>query len=74
METITIPVDPAIAKAYREADPEKQQKIATIVNDWIKSIIQEKQEKSLEQILEEMQYQAKANGLTQEILDQILAE
>lgn len=74
METITIPVDPAIAKAYREADPEKQQKIATIVNDWLKSIIQEKQEKSLEQIIEEMQYQAKANGLTQEILDQILAE
>lgn len=74
METITIPVDPAIAKAYREADPEKQQKIATIVNDWLKSIIQDKQEKSLEQIIEEMQYQAKANGLTQEILEQILAE
>ncbi|GAB4282294.1 MAG: hypothetical protein Fur0025_11420 [Oscillatoriaceae cyanobacterium] len=74
METITIPVDPAIAKAYREADPEKQQKIATIVNDWLKSIIQEKQEKSLEQIIEEMQYQAKANGLNQEILEQILAE
>ncbi|WP_199247940.1 hypothetical protein [[Phormidium] sp. ETS-05] len=49
METITIPVDPEIAKAYREADPEKQQKIATIVNDWLKSIIQEK---SLEQIIE----------------------
>lgn len=74
METITIPVDPAIAKAYREADPEKQQKIATIVNGWLKSIIQDKQEKSLEQIIEEMQYQAQANGLTQEILDQILAE
>ncbi len=74
METITIPVDPAIAKAYREADPEKQQKIATIVNDWLKSIIQEKEEKSLEEIIEEMQYQAKANGLTQEILEQILAE
>jgi len=72
METITIPVDPAIAKAYREADPEKQQKIATIVNDWLKSIIQEKEEKSLEEIIEEMQSQAKANGLTQEILEQIL--
>jgi len=71
---MTIPVDPAIAKAYREADPEKQQKIATIVNDWLKSIIQEKQEKSLEQIIEKMQSQAKANGLTQEILEQILAE
>ena len=49
METITIPVDPAIAKAYRKAEPEKQQKIATIVNDWLKSIIQEKY---LEKIIE----------------------
>jgi pantoate kinase len=69
METITLQVDPEIAKAYREAEPEKQQKISTIVNDWLKSIIREK---SLEQIIEEMQEQAKANGLTQDILDKIL--
>jgi len=61
IETITIQVDPEIAKAYREAEPEKQQKISIIVNDWLKSIIQEK---SLEQIIEEIQEQAKANGLT----------
>ncbi|NEP07429.1 MAG: hypothetical protein F6K25_16735 [Okeania sp. SIO2G4] len=71
MENITIQVDPEIAKAYREAEPEKQQKIQTIVNDLLKSIIQDK---SLEQIIEEMQKQAKANGLTQEILDQILED
>ncbi|EAZ91102.1 hypothetical protein [Crocosphaera chwakensis] len=69
METITLQVDPEIAKAYREAEPEKQQKISIIVNNWLKSIIQEK---SLEKIIEEMQEQAKANGLTQEILDKIL--
>lgn len=69
METITIQVDAEIAKAYREASPEKQQKIATIVNDCLKSMIQEK---SLEQIITKMQEQAKANGLTQDILDQIL--
>jgi hypothetical protein len=50
METITIQVDPEIAKAYREAEPEKQQKIATLVNNWLKSIIQEK---SLEKIIED---------------------
>ncbi|NEN92029.1 MAG: hypothetical protein F6K48_25230 [Okeania sp. SIO3H1] len=71
MENITIQVDPEIAKAYREAEPEKQQKIQTIVNDLLKSIIQEK---SLAQIIQEMQEQAKANGLTQEILDQILED
>ena len=69
IETITIQVDPEIAKAYREAEPEKQQKISIIVNDWLKSIIQEK---SLEQIIEEIQEQAKANGLTQDILNKIL--
>ncbi|MEM1167644.1 MAG: hypothetical protein AAGJ08_00750 [Cyanobacteria bacterium P01_H01_bin.35] len=71
MENITIQVDPEIAKAYREAVPEQQRKIQTIVNNWLKSIIQEK---SLAQIIQEMQEQAKANGLTQEILDQILED
>ncbi|MGD1807413.1 hypothetical protein ACP6PL_18510 [Dapis sp. BLCC M126] len=49
MENITIQVDPEIAKAYREAEAEKQQTIQTIVNDLLKSIIQEK---SLEKIIE----------------------
>lgn len=71
METITLQVDAQIAKAYREAEPEKQQKIATIVNDWLRTIIQEK---SLEQIIEEMREQAKVNGLTQDILNQILED
>ena len=69
METITLQVDSQIAKAYREAEPEKKQKIATIVNEWLRTIIQEK---SLEQIIDEMQEQAQANGLTEEILNKIL--
>ena len=71
MENITIQVDSEIAEVYRDAGPEKQQKIQIIINDWLKSIIQEK---SLEKIIEEMQEQAKTNGLTQEILDQILQD
>ena len=69
METIAIQVDAEVAKAYQEAEPQKQQKIQTIVNDWLKLIIQEK---SLDEIIEEMQEQAKNKGLTQEILDDIL--
>ncbi|OCQ90723.1 hypothetical protein BCD67_03120 [Oscillatoriales cyanobacterium USR001] len=69
METIAIQVDAEVAKAYREAEPQKQQKIQTIVNDWLRLIIQEK---SLDEIIQEMQDQAKASGLTQEILDEIL--
>ncbi|MBD2692278.1 hypothetical protein [Anabaena catenula] len=69
METIAIQVDAEVAKAYQEAEPQKQQKIQTIVNDLLKLIIQEK---SLDEIIAEMQEQAKNKGLTQEILDDIL--
>ncbi|AFZ56668.1 hypothetical protein H6G54_00205 [Anabaena cylindrica FACHB-243] len=69
METIAIQVDAEIAKAYQEAEPQKQQKIQTIVNDLLKLIIQDK---SLDDIIQEMQEQAKDRGLPQEILDEIL--
>ncbi|WP_071187136.1 hypothetical protein [Trichormus sp. NMC-1] len=69
METIAIQVDAEVAKAYQEAEPQKQQKIQTIVNDLLKLIIQEK---SLDEIIAEMQEQAKNKGLTQEFLDDIL--
>lgn len=69
MEIIAIQVDAEIAKAYQEAEPQKQQKIQTIVNDLLKLIIQDK---SLDDIIQEMQEQAKDRGLTQEILDEIL--
>ena len=69
MEKITIEVDNEIAKAYREAGLNQQQKIQNIVNDLLKQIIQEK---SLDELIQEMQTQAKNNGLTQEILDEIL--
>jgi hypothetical protein len=69
METIAIQVDAELAKAYQEAAPQKQQKIQTIINDLLKLIIQDK---SLDDIIQEMQEQAQDRGLTQEILDEIL--
>ena len=48
---------------------ENQQKIQTIVNDLLKLIIQDK---SLDDIIQEMQEQAKNRGLTPEILNEIL--
>ena len=69
MENISIQVDSKIAQVYRDSNLQTQQKIQTIVNDLLKLIIQEK---SLEQIIDQMQEQAKTNGLTQEILDEIL--
>ncbi len=69
METITIQVETEVAKFYREAQLDKQQKIQTIFNDLLKQIIQEK---TLDALIQEMQTQAQNNGLTQEILDEII--
>ena len=69
METITIQVEKEVAKLYREVSPKQQQKIQTVFNDLVKQIIQEK---TLDTIIQEMQTEAQNNGLTQEILDDIL--
>ncbi len=69
MDRITIEVDNEIAKAYREAEIDKQQKMQSIINDLLKQMIDNK---SLDDIIQEMQTQAKNKGLTQEILDHIL--
>jgi peptidyl-tRNA hydrolase len=71
MEIITIQVDHEVAKAYREAAPNQQQKIQSLVNDLLKKIIQQK---TLDDIIKQMQTEAKNNGLNQEILDDILRD
>ena len=71
MEPITIQVDADVAKAYREADPTERQKIQTLVNNWLK---QTTKKRSLDDIISEMQNQAAAKGLTQDILDEILKD
>ena len=69
MENITIQVDPEIAKAYREAEPEKQQKIQIFLNIMLQKAVSKK---PLLDIMEEASQQAIANGITPEILESIL--
>lgn len=69
METITIQVDPQIAQAYREAEPEKQQKISMFLNVMLKKAMNQK---PLLEIMQEASQQAIANGMTSEILESIL--
>ena len=69
MENITIQVDPEIAKAYREAEPEKQQKIQIFLNIMLQKAVSKK---PLLDIMEEASQQAIANGVTPEILESIL--
>jgi hypothetical protein len=71
MEPITIQVDADVAKAYREADPIERQKMQTLVNNWLKQTMKKR---SLDDIISEIQNQAAAKGLTQDILDEILKD
>jgi len=67
MTTISIEVEPEIARAYQAANLIERQKMQIILNGWLKQIMNSR---SLEEIIQEMLEQA--NGLTQEILDDIL--
>ena len=71
METISIEVEPEIARAYQNSSSTERKKILMTFNVLVKQIMNTR---SLEDTIQEMQAQAKANGLTQEILDEILNE
>ena len=71
MENITIQVDTEIAKAYREAEPEKQQKIQIFLNIMLQKAVSQK---PLLDIMEEASQQAIAKGMTTEILESILKD
>jgi hypothetical protein len=69
MEIISIEVESEIARAYQDANLIERQKMQILVNGWLKQIMSKR---SLEQIIQEMQTQSQINGLTQEILTDIL--
>ena len=69
METISIEVDSEVARVYQKANLIERQKIQIILNGLLKQIMNSR---SLKEIIQEMQEQAQVNGLTQEILDEIL--
>ncbi|HSM80785.1 MAG TPA: hypothetical protein VLS96_03820 [Nodosilinea sp.] len=69
METIAIQVDQDVAKAYREAAPAEQLKIQQLLNSWLKQTMKRR---SLDDIIHDMQTQAQANGLSPDILSEIL--
>ena len=71
METISIEVEPEIARAYQNSSSTERKKIQMTFNVLVKQIMNTR---SLEDTIQEMQAQAKTNGLTQDILDEILNE
>jgi len=71
MTTITLEVDTDVAKAFQLSEPEQQQKIQILINQWIKEAINISK---LQTKMDKLSDEAEANGLTPEILESILNE
>ena len=69
--TITIPVDADCAKAYESASEQQRRKIEMLLRLRLHEIVTAPS-KPLTQLMDEIGAEAKANGLTPEILDEIL--
>ena len=69
--TITIPLDPQTAQAYDSATPEEKQKMRALLSLWLRELTVG-QYSSLQQVLDQTGCEAKARGLTPEILDSLL--
>lgn len=71
MTTITIQIDPDIAAAFQASQPEQQQKIQTLINQWMRQALKIS---TLQNTMDKLSDEAEANGLTPEILQSILDE
>ena len=71
METITIKVDSEVAKAYREAQVNKQQQLSTMIKLFFQPDLANK---TLSQVMAEIADKAEKRGLTPEILQSILED
>lgn len=71
MKTISIQVDSDVAKAFEAAQPQQKQAVQSMVNDWLKKAIAIAQ---MQAAMDKASDEAKANGLTPEILQSILDE
>ncbi len=71
MESITIQVDAEIAKAYQEAEPQKQQNATLVFNLFLKELLKTDH---FEEIVQQIRNEAANNGLTEEILRELLKD
>lgn len=71
MDTITLQVNPDIAKAYQEINPNRRAKLESLFSILLR---QELDRRSLTEIMDDIGYKAQERGLTPEILESILAD
>jgi hypothetical protein len=71
MTAISIQVDPDVAQAYNSFPAQRQQQIQLIFNLFLKRSLEEEK---LENIVADIRQEVQANGLTPEILENLLAD
>jgi hypothetical protein len=71
--TISIPVDSEAARAFSEASPEEQRKLALLLSLRLRELTLAPG-RPLKEIMDEIGAQAEARGLTPEILDELLRD
>ena len=73
-EPITINVSPEAARFYKSADTEKRRRLDLIISYQLSGMKRGASVQDLEAAMDEAGRQAEANGLTPEILEEILNE
>jgi hypothetical protein len=71
-KTITVNVMPEAARIYESATPEEKRKLELLLS--LELMWGKRDRRGLEEIMDEASRQAEANGLTPEILEEILNE
>ena len=71
METISIQVESQIAQAYRAFAPQRQKQVQMLMSLILRRSLEQD---SLEKTVADLRDEAEANGLTPEILEELLAD
>lgn len=74
MSRIVIEVDGSVADAFLRADASQQQSISRAVNGWLKKMINTASHERHMQMLDSLSAEAEANGLTPDILADLLRD
>ena len=72
-ETITLPLDPEAARAYKAAAPEVQKKMQVLVSLWLRELATT-EPPDLKKLMDEVSRKARAQGITPEILESLLRD
>ena len=73
-EKITISLDTDLAEIYRSASESERRKLDLLINIRLRSILESKSRRPLQEIMDDISLKAQKRGLTPEILQSILDE